>query len=999
MKRLLFLPVVFISLNMFGQIKPDVLKKPVKRPIINPKDNKPKPIDQRKVYPIDNRVIKNMDNHPILNLAVLNGSYYILDHSGRSLWAANSQTDKVVMFNCFVDDGQLRWNVTTNPDGTCTISTQSNTNKKLVYQRSTFRVPGRTGLSGSPNTQNGLYVQANPANSNYVEVNYKWRLNKISGDLYWLVADNRKDSFQVKLWATAGIPINQIDYNFTNLTGWEQSTASTPSAVNAFSGQPSQVNTIPYFSSPVVPNMPLGGSYWKGIEDKLYSYSSYTSGGYINTSRPWSERYRAPDETRTGVLTSLPFMICSDRISFRIGGTQDAARIKFEFFQRVPQGTPGAELFSDGYYKLVQSFTGHNNDISRIVVLNTSEQFFKPCRFRITDNSTTGHIIIDDIDLTSRGHILSDPVPPSPDIPSTKPIWGVIDMHTHPMSYMGMGGKLMYGKLDGNPAVELNNCNAMHGGWGTDNPNGNYLRAEAVNMLDAGYPLQFKYKIEDGKIPHTDHPHEGFPEFRYWPAQNTMTHQQMWYEWLRRARDGGLKAIIALTVNSEVLGRVLGGDPPYDDKTTADREIDGLIAFVHRHNDFLDTVTTPARMRQVVNEGKMAVIIGMEIDNIGNFYENVPVTEDQIRNEITRLKNKGVRYIFPIHVVDNKFGGSALYNELFNFSNKYATGQPVTGSVPVDMYPSILPGHLYHAESAPDPRVTFRLETGEITSVVAKIRAIRPLLDLIDLGGLPPDPLLLPLKPLVDPVLLALKNSQQYQLAKKIFLDLHPQLDTYSQIRRSDGTPGGERNQQGLSVLGRFAITEMMRQGMMIDADHASEKAVNEMLQIGLDNDYPINSGHNGLRGNHDNEKTRTIEQMQSINRTGGMFGIGWEDQTPVQFAANLRRHSTLVNGRISFGSDIDGYAMTIRKPETTDRSKMVHYTENVQHDALTMCGMAGTSRKWDFNREGMAHIGLYPDFFESLSKNGMSMVEMNNLFLGCEHFVEMWEKCERRAR
>lgn len=534
----------------------------------------------------------------------------------------------------------------------------------------------------------------------------------------------------------------------------------------------------------------------------------------------------------------------------------------------------------------------------------------------------------------------------------------------------------------------------MHGGWGTNNLGGNYLRAEAVNMLDDGYSLAFRYDLGNGKVPHKDHPHEGFPGFLYWPAQNTMTHQQMWYEWLRRARDGGLKAIVALTINSEVLGRVLGGDPPFDDKSTADREIDSLITFVHRHSDFLDTVTSSARMRQVVNEGKMAVIIGMEIDNIGNFYENVPVTREMIANEIARLKAKGVRYIFPIHVVDNKFGGTALYNQLFNFSNKYATGQPVTGSVPVDMYPPVLPGHLFRAESAPDPRVTFRLETDQLTKVVTYLRAIKPFLDMIDLG-VPPDPLLAP----VAPILLTLKGSQQFQLAKKIFLDLNPQLDTYSRIRRDDGTPGGERNQQGLSDLGTFAITEMMRQGMMIDVDHGSEKSVNAILDIASNRHYPINSGHNGLRGNNDNEKTRTLEQMQKINQTGGMFGMGWEDQTPRMFVEKFRIHSPLVNGRITFGSDIDGYARTIKKPETSDPAHMVQYRSDSHPDALTMSGMEGTSRKWDFNKEGMAHVGLYPDFFESISKNGMSMTEINNLFLGCEHFAEMWEKCERSAQ
>ena len=59
---------------------------------------------------------------------------------------------------------------------------------------------------------------------------------------------------------------------------------------------------------------------------------------------------------------------------------------------------------------------------------------------------------------------------------------------------------------------------------------------------------------------------------------------------------------------------------------------------------------------------------------------------------------------------------------------------------------------------------------------------------------------------------------------------------------------------------------------------------------------------------------------------------------------------------------------------------------------------MAGTSRTWNYNTEGMVHMGLYPDFFEALKKDGMDINRINQLFLASEYFARMWEKCERRA-
>jgi microsomal dipeptidase-like Zn-dependent dipeptidase len=878
-----------------------------------------------------------------------------------------------------------------------------NTASRLVYEKSNLNIPRNIpGLTDRDNPQDGYYVKVPPAggfsSSGPVTVTDKWWLRNISGYEYWFVHFNRSDSFRINMLPVSWMPLTPFSYSLNDVSGWILGEGAATG--HAFAGQPSTITHIPFYNSPVIPPMPLGGSYWRELERDYHSVNTKTTGGYINTARPGTDPWSRPDETKRGTLFSPPFFVCFEKMTFKIAGTEDAANIKFEILQEVTSTTPGAIPFSDGYYKVISNHTGHNNDIVRMIVVNMREQLHKRCRFRIIDNSVAGHIIIDDIDKNFTGAISSGPRPADPVLPSTsKPVFGAIDMHTHPMSYLGMGGKLMHGRLDGDPATALGNCNCSHGGWGADNTCGNYFRAEIVNLIDEhDEENQFRYRPEDIKVPHKDHNHDGYPAFRHWPSQSSMTHQQMWYEWMRRAKDGGLTSIIALTVNSEVLGRALGGDPPYDDKTSADRQIDELIAFVHRHNDFLDTVTSPARMRQVINERKMAVIIGMEIDNIGNFYKNVPVTTDQIRNEITRLKNKGVRYIFPIHVTDNKFGGAAVYKTLFNYSNKYATGQPITALAP-ELYPPILPGNLFNVETAPDRNVTFRLEGG----LWAKLRAMRPLLELIDIGGFPilPPPADVPslvIKPIVDPVLLALKFSSQYQLAKKVFLDLHPELNRYDGIYRTITDKGGHRNIHGLFAEGDFAVKEMMRQGMIIDVDHASEKSVSDMLRIAMRNDYPVNSGHNGLRSPNASERERTTGQLDTIRILGGMMGIGWEEQTPNQFSTIYGRHLGVMGNRnTTFGSDINGYASTPKKP--TSSAGFVNYTNTSNVITyLTPYTMTGSSRVWDYNTGGMAHIGMVPDFFQAIHAAGMSKSNMNQLLLSSEYFAQMWEKCLRRA-
>ena len=77
----------------------------------------------------------------------------------------------------------------------------------------------------------------------------------------------------------------------------------------------------------------------------------------------------------------------------------------------------------------------------------------------------------------------------------------------------------------------------------------------------------------------------------------------------------------------------------------------------------------PWELRDIVRRNKLAIIIGSELDDIGNFNSMPVVTPDMVRAEIRRLHDIGVRYIFPIHLTDNKFGGMAVYGDLFNLAS------------------------------------------------------------------------------------------------------------------------------------------------------------------------------------------------------------------------------------------------------------------------------------------------------------------------------------------
>ena len=100
-----------------------------------------------------------------------------------------------------------------------------------------------------------------------------------------------------------------------------------------------------------------------------------------------------------------------------------------------------------------------------------------------------------------------------------------------------------------------------------------------------------------------------------------------------------------------------------DDKGSMDLQIDEIKAFVSRHG-FMEVAYRPEDLRNIVSSNKIAIVIGVEIDAIGNFHNGTKTVPLQmLKAEILRLHGKGVRYIFPIHIIDNKLGGTAVYEK------------------------------------------------------------------------------------------------------------------------------------------------------------------------------------------------------------------------------------------------------------------------------------------------------------------------------------------------
>ncbi len=602
------------------------------------------------------------------------------------------------------------------------------------------------------------------------------------------------------------------------------------------------------------------------------------------------------------------------------------------------------------------------------------------------------------IDNTNTTKTAMPTPPPTPaPIPTPTILSGFVDMHTHPMSHLGFGKKLLHGAPDiliPNPrnvtpktafcnpvdllattmSEALDNCSFMHGGWNPiDNPCGDTVRSLVItNLFDSEalnrVALDHKHEVMDAT-----------PNFAFFPSQTSKVHQQMWWEWIKRAKEkGDLRVMVALTVNSELLAEILNGDNPRDDKASADLQIDWIKTFVNRHskgpNAWMEIAYTPADLRRIVGENKLAVILGMEVDNIGNFNKlGVPANNTTVKAEITRLYNKGIRYIFPIHLVDNKFGGTAVYSNLFNASNKFSTGG--------------LTGNYFDVETG---SVKFRLGVSSIPGGDFMVyNAFAPTLAALSGTPYPPAMQADPTKPNFCPAPI-LGCWKTFRTLQEI-LTPNPAYAVYSTVS------GGHVNKKGLTDLGKFAVLEMMKQGMIIDIDHMSDKSQTDALILAVqnNNNYPLNMGHNGLQNVRGSERIASLNTVQRIAALGGVFGVGTTDSeehhTDAQtFISSFNEVWTAMGGdsygAVAIGTDANGME---RLPRASPGLNSATF-----YDATFQPAKTG-NRTWDYTTEGVAHYGLMADFFRDVKQRSPQTYQ--NLMNSAEHFARMWEKAEKQ--
>lgn len=226
---------------------------------------------------------------------------------------------------------------------------------------------------------------------------------------------------------------------------------------------------------------------------------------------------------------------------------------------------------------------------------------------------------------------------------------GWIDAHNHLMTGEAFGGRLVCGKpfsWEG-AADALQDCPEHY-------PDGSGALFENITGGSDG-----------------THDPVGWPTFEDWPSRSSYTHQQNYYAWVERAWRAGQRIMVTdLTSNGLLCSLPV---LPKDDRSCDEMESVRLQASkTYEMQDYIDAmyggegkgwfrvVTSPEQATAVIEEGKLAVVLGVETSEPFGCKQTFGFprcSKADIDRGLDELKSLGVSSMFLCHKYDNALCG------------------------------------------------------------------------------------------------------------------------------------------------------------------------------------------------------------------------------------------------------------------------------------------------------------------------------------------------------
>ena len=508
-------------------------------------------------------------------------------------------------------------------------------------------------------------------------------------------------------------------------------------------------------------------------------------------------------------------------------------------------------------------------------------------------------------------------------------VQGYLEAHLHMMAFEFLGGRARCGRPWHPYGVEyaLKGCSEHEIAGG---------RAAVLET------------VLSGRDPVAGHDtNAGWPTFTDWPKHSSLTYEQVYYTWMERAWRGGLRMFVNLLVDNVQLCNLY----PYKSHGCDEMETVRLEAQrTFELQDYIDAqhggpgrgwfriVDNPFEARRVMNDGKLAVVLGIEVSRLFDCRliaatGTSTCTKEQIDQRLDEVYDMGVRQMELVNKFDNALSGVTGDNEalgvIVNGGNFLETGGFWQMRTCDDE----------HTHAHDKRQYNFHDESGAPDELSGRDALVGVLLQ--ELGGSGAAP-------------------------------------AYGQ--------GPHCNDMGLSELGEHLIGRMIAKGMIFDPDHMSAKARAQSMDI------IEAAGYSGVVSSHGWADDTIYPRIMAA---GGI--VTPHAGSSESFVKKYRAHRSWADDRylygIGFGADTNGFSNQ-GGPRGADADNPVTYPFT-GFGGVTVDRNVSGERTWDINTDGVAHYGLYPDWIQDvtnlLGDDGEQFLA--DMARGPEAYLQMWER------